>query len=77
MIALGVHPYRTSTNTFDLWDPYPISVGLQRQINLGKQVLKIPCPKFHYPSSSFVVFIHGQRDLSSLPWIGGAAVQIS
>ena len=45
--------------------------------NLGKQVLRIPCPKFRSPSSSFVVFIHGQRDLSSLPWIGGAAVQIS
>ena len=45
--------------------------------NLGKQVLRIPCPKFRSPSSSFVVFLHGQRDLSSLPWIGGAAVQIS
>ena len=45
--------------------------------NLGKQVLRIPCPKFCSPSSSFVVFIHEQRDLSSLPWIGGAAVQIS
>ena len=44
--------------------------------NLGKQVLRIPCPKFRSPSSSFVVFIHGQRDLSSIPWKGGAAVGV-
>ena len=32
---------------------------------------------FHSLSPHFVVFIHGERDLSSLPCLGGAAVQIS
>ena len=42
----------------------------------AEQVLRVPCPKFGSPSSSFVGQ-SGQRDLSSLPWVGGAAVQIS
>ena len=45
--------------------------------NHGKQVLRISPIKFHFPIIQFVVIPHGQRDLSSLPWIGGAAVQIS
>ena len=32
---------------------------------------------FRSLSPHFVVFIHGERDLSSLPCLGGAVVQIS
>ena len=42
----------------------------------GREVLGILHPKFHYLSSHFVVFSHGQSDLSSLPCLGGAAVLI-
>ena len=45
--------------------------------NHGKQVLRISPIKFHFPIIQFVVIPHGQRDLSSLPWTGEAAVQIS
>ena len=45
--------------------------------NHGKQVLRISPIKFHFPIIQFVVIPPGQRDLSSLPWIGEAAVQIS
>ena len=44
--------------------------------NQGKQVLGISHVKFHFPTIQFVVIPHGQRDLSSLPWTGEAAVQI-
>ena len=45
--------------------------------NHGKQVWRVTHTKFHLPITQFVVIPHGQRDLSSLPWLGGAAVQIS
>ena len=45
--------------------------------NLGKQVLRTHYLKFHSLSSDFAVFTHGERDLHSLPWMAGAAVQIS
>ena len=45
--------------------------------NHGKQVLRISPIKFHFLIIQFVVIPHGQRDLSSLPWTGEAAVQIS
>ena len=45
--------------------------------NHGKQVLRISHIKFHFTIIQFVVIPHGQRDLSSLPCLGGAAVQIS
>ena len=45
--------------------------------NHGKQVVRISPIKFHFPIIQFVVIPHGQRDLSSLPWTGEAAVQIS
>ena len=41
--------------------------------NFGKRFF----PRFPLPPPHFVVFIHGERDLSSLPCLGGAAVQIS
>ena len=45
--------------------------------NHGKQVLRMSCIKFHLPTFQFVVIPHGKRDLSSLPEVGEAAVQIS
>ena len=45
--------------------------------NHGKQVLRVIHTKFHLPVIQFVVIPHGQRDLGSLPWLGGAAGQIS
>ena len=45
--------------------------------NHGKQVQRISPIKFQFPIIQFVVIPHGQRDLSSLPWTGEAAVQIS
>ena len=45
--------------------------------NHGKQVLRISPIKFLFHILQFVVIPHGQRDLSSLPWTGEAAVQIS
>ena len=45
--------------------------------NHGKQVLRISCMKFHLLTFQFVVIPHGKRDLSSLPEVGEAAVQIS
>ena len=45
--------------------------------NHGKQVLRISCIEFHLTKFQFVVIPHGKRDLSSLPWTGEAAVQIS
>ena len=45
--------------------------------NHGKQVLRISCMKFHLITFQFVVIPHGKRDLSSLPEVGEASVQIS
>ena len=45
--------------------------------NLGKQVLRTHYLKFHSLCFDFAVFTHGERDLHSLPWMAGAAVQIS
>ena len=45
--------------------------------NHGKQILRISHAKFHLPIIQFAAIPHGKRHLSSLPCLGGAAVQIS
>ena len=45
--------------------------------NLPKQVLRISRLEFCPHTIQLVVIPHGNRDLSSLPWTGEAAVQIS
>ena len=45
--------------------------------NHGEQVLRMSCIQFHLLTFQFVVIPHGKRDLSSLPEVGEAAVQIS